>query len=151
MLRSHKEKADFNGLVNRLIPFIQGQSRFRRVEFVLDLEPNLPQVEVDPGQIQQVLLNLYANAADAMGQGRVATVTHFCKSQKRVVVKVEDNGPGMSEKVRDRIFDSGFTTKSTGHGLGLAVCRRIVENHNGEIEVTSESGQGTTFTLTFDA
>ena len=149
MLRSKTETSDLNLLAEKLIQFIQGQSRFRRIELVLDLHPSLPLLNVDPGQIQQVLLNLYTNAADAMGQGRVTTTSHFRKETAQAVLTVEDNGPGMPEDMRDLIFNAGFTTKETGHGFGLAICRRIVENHNGTIEVASEPGVGTTFTLTF--
>jgi signal transduction histidine kinase len=151
MLSSKTEDADLNTLVQKLIQFIQGQSRFRRIEFELDLDPELPRIQIDPGQIQQVLLNLYANAADAMGQGKVHTTTRFNTDTKKVVAEVEDNGPGMPEEVVNRIFDFGYTTKSTGHGFGLAVCRRIVENHSGNIEVESQPGKGTTFTLAFSA
>ncbi len=151
MLQSQQETADLNKLIDKLVQFIQGQSRFRQIEFVMDLDKNLPLAEVDPGQVQQVLLNLYANAADAMGRGRVVTTTRFEADVNRVVVCVADTGPGMSAEVRARIFESGFTTKTTGHGFGLSVCVRIVQNHQGTIQVESEQGRGTTFTLTFQA
>ena len=148
MLKSRRRRSDLNSLAQRLIDFIQGQSRFRRTRFDLDLDPDLPEVEVDPGQIQQVLLNLYANAADAMDQGAITTATRV-RDDGQVVLEVADNGPGMPEDVVRQIFEAGFTTKSTGHGFGLAICHQIVENHNGTISVTSEPGQGTTFALTF--
>jgi two-component system sensor kinase FixL len=99
------------------------------------------------GQIQQVLINLYANAADAMGKGLIETHTYL--DGERVAVVVTDHGPGMSEDILLHIFDSGFTTKDTGHGFGLAICKRIIENHGGTVDVVSETGVGTTFTLTF--
>jgi signal transduction histidine kinase len=149
MLRSKTERASLNMLIEKLLPFIQGQSRFRRVEFVLDLDRQLPLVHIDQGQIQQVLINLYANAADAMGKGTIATTTRFDEVNHKVMITVVDYGPGMPEPILKRIFDSGFTTKKTGHGFGLAICARIVENHGGKIDVKSEVGVGTTFTLTF--
>jgi signal transduction histidine kinase len=149
MLRSKHEKTDLNQLVEKLVQVIQGQSRFRQTEFVLKADPDLPDLEIDPGQIQQVLLNLYANASDAMGKGRIITRTRFVEDGQRVTLTVEDNGPGMPDEVKERIFDTGFTTKSTGHGFGLAVCSRIIENHQGRIEVESHPGKGTLFTLTF--
>ena len=149
MLRSKTERASLNVLIEKLLSFIQGQSRFRRVEFVLDLDHQLPLVHIDQGQIQQVLINLYANAADAMGKGTIATTTRFDEVNDKVMITVVDYGPGMPEPILKRIFDSGFTTKKTGHGFGLAICARIVENHGGTIDVKSEVGVGTTFTLIF--
>jgi signal transduction histidine kinase len=147
MLRSKTEAARINLLIEKLISFIQGQSRFHKVIFARDLGENLPLLDIDTGQIQQVLINLYANAADAMGQGQIETTTQFDPVENRVSVVVTDHGPGMPETVVSRIFDSGFTTKDTGHGFGLAICARIIENHGGTVEVDSKVGVGTTFTL----
>lgn len=151
MLRSKTEAAHINLLIDKLISFIQGQSRFHKVEFVCDLGTDLPLLDIDPGQIQQVLINLYANAADAMVAGKIETVTRYDAEAKQVAVVVTDQGPGMPEDVVMRIFDSGFTTKDTGHGFGLAICVRIVENHGGTIDCASKEGVGTTFTLTLPA
>ncbi len=147
-LKLQKEPSHVNLLIEKLIGFIQGQQRFRQVEFELDLGKGVPLIEADPGQIQQVLLNLFANAADAMGAGIVAVGT-LLDDDGRLVVAVRDTGPGMPDEVVARIFETGFTTKDTGHGFGLPVCRRIVENHGGVIDVETEPGVGTTFTLTF--
>ena len=147
MLQSKTEEANLNPLIEKLIDFIQGQSRFRSIEFVLNLDREIPTLEIDPGQIQQVLLNLYANAADAMGHGQVTTETRL--NGNEVIAEVRDDGPGMPEEVRSRIFESGFTTKSTGHGFGLALCQRVVQNHNGSLAVESQPGKGSCFTLTF--
>jgi|GEM_PF-503317 len=151
VLRTDREAADLNGLVEDLVRFIQGQSRFRQIEFEMDLERPLPLLEVDPGQVQQVILNLYANAADAMKKGLVRTETRFDPDLGTVTLVVQDAGPGMPDDVRKKVFDSGFTTKKTGHGFGLAICSRIINNHNGKIEVESVPGVGTTFTLRFPA
>ena len=149
MLRSKTEPSDLNMLVEKLVAFIQGQSRFRKVEFDLKLGSDVPLIDIDPGQIQQVILNLFANAADAMGQGVIDTTTSL--KGDRVEIVITDHGPGMPEEVQQRIFDSGFTTKETGHGFGLAICGRIIENHGGTVEVVSKENVGTTFTLTFGA
>ena len=93
LLRSKRENSDVNQLLEKLVQFIQGQSRFRRTEFILEADADLPHLGIDPGQFKQVLLNLYANASDAMGEGRVTTRTGYCK----------DNGPGMPEEVRECI------------------------------------------------
>lgn len=147
-LKLKKEPSHVNLLIEKLISFIQGQRRFRQVEFELDLGEGVPLIEADPGQLQQVLLNLFPNSADAMGAGIVEVRTAL-NDDRDLVVSVRDTGPGMPDEVVARIFETGFTTKDTGHGFGLPVCRRIVENHSGVIEVETEPGVGSTFTLTF--
>ena len=149
VLKLKKEPSDLNVLIEKLIDFIRGQKRFRRVEFELELDSELPAMEADQGQIQQVLLNLYANAADAMDVGVIKTHTGVEQNGALLVIEIADTGPGMPEDRLEKIFDSGFTTKDTGHGFGLAVCRRIVENHQGKIEVQSVVGEGTSFRLEF--
>lgn len=150
MLKLRKEPSNLNLLVDKLIDFIHGHKRFRSVTFENKLDPALPPMEADQGQIHQVLMNLYANAADAMNRGTIRTRTWTEADGRQLVLEVADTGPGIPEEKLEQIFESGFTTKATGHGFGLAVCRRIVENHNGEIFVESVVGEGTTFRLVFD-
>ena len=150
MVPSRVRTSDLNSLVERLVGFVEGQSRFRTVEFVQRLDRSLPSLEVDPGQIQQVLLNLYVNAAEALGgerRGRVVTTTRMSRDEATAELIVEDDGPGMPQAVRQRVFEHSFTTKDSGHGFGLAISRRIVENHGGTIEVESEPGAGARFHL----
>ncbi len=116
VLKLTKEPSNLNLLVEKLIDFIRGQKRFRRVEFESQLDLGLPEMEADHRQIHQVLMNLYANAADAMD---------------------------VAGEIKTR-------TRTEKDGFGLAVCRRIIENHQGEIYVESVVGQGTTFRLEFN-
>ena len=143
-----KQPTNLGDLIVKLVYFIQPQHRYRNVKFVLCPKEHLPCVEIDSGQVQQVLLNLYANAADA-GADRVTTMTAHRRAEGKVVVTVADNGPGMPPGVFAKIFEIGFTTKRTGHGFGLSICKRIVDNHGGDIAVQSEVGRGTIFTLIF--
>ncbi|MBI2951512.1 ATP-binding protein, partial [bacterium] len=143
-----KQPTSLGDLIVKLVHFIQPQHRYRNVKFVFCLKEQLPCVEIDSGQIQQVLLNLYANAADA-GADRITTTTAFRRAEGKVVVTVADNGPGMPPGIFAKIFEIGFTTKRTGHGFGLSICKRIVDNHGGSIAVQSEVGKGTIFTLIF--
>lgn len=147
---TRKQPTDLGDLIVRLVHFIQPQHRYRNVKFALCPGEQIPYVEIDSGQIQQILLNLYANAADA-GADRVTTTTALRRTEGRVVVTVADNGPGMPPGVLAKIFETGFTTKRTGHGFGLSICKRIMGNHGGDIVVQSEVGKGTIFTVVFSA
>ena len=127
----------------------------------LDLDPELEQTLVDPGQIQQVLLNLAVNARDAMPAGgkltlktanvRVKTEGDDPATAKRVLLRVSDTGHGMSPEIRSHVFEPFFTTKPEGQGtgLGLATVHGIVQQSGGTIELESAVGVGTTFSIYF--
>jgi signal transduction histidine kinase len=104
---------------------------------------DLPPVECDPGQINQVFMNVLANACDAVGEGGNVWIETRCDGDD-VEIVVRDDGPGMTAEVRQRVFDPFFTTKDVGHGtgLGLAISHQIVTAHGGRIEVDSEPGRG---------
>jgi len=138
---------DLNDLIRKLVGFIRFQNRYDPIQFVLDLEGDKLSVVVDPEQIQQVLLNVYNNAADAMGKGTIVTSTRCHPDRCQVDLRIQDDGPGIPAEIQGRIFDMGFTTKREGYGFGLAVCHRIVQNHGGQIELESALGKGTTFII----
>jgi signal transduction histidine kinase len=118
------------------------------VAIELALDPATPEVVMDPGAVEQVIINLVRNATEAMtGGGAVKVSTK--PSPGGATLIVADNGPGIPEEVRNRIFEPFFTTKRTGSGLGLSICRKIVQEHGGEMSLTSEPGAGTTFVVTF--
>jgi signal transduction histidine kinase len=109
----------------------------------------LPPVRCNPSQINQVLLNLISNAAQAIPEfGQIVIRTH-CPDSKQVQIDISDNGVGMDAKTQQRIFEAFFTTKGSGEGtgLGLAICDKIVRNHGGYIRVRSELGKGTCFSV----
>ena len=116
------------------------------IELVKKLDTELPEVEVDPGQIEQVLVNIITNAVEAMPEaGRLLIVAGG--KDKFLEVEVADTGCGISQESIDKIFDPLFTTKAKGIGLGLAVCKAIIDRHEGNIAVKSKVGKGTTFNL----
>jgi two-component system NtrC family sensor kinase len=120
----------------------------KKAQLHLDLAQDLPRIQADPQGIHRCLLNLVGNAIDALGErgGEVRITTR--KGDSTVIFSVEDNGTGMPDKIRERIFDVFFSTKGNqGTGLGLAVTKKIIEEHGGNIEVVSEVGQGTRFTV----
>jgi signal transduction histidine kinase len=110
--------------------------------------PGLPLVPIDAGQVRQAVVNVAVNAIQAMPRGGRLTITTR-PDGAAAALEIADTGPGMPEEVRARIFEPFFTTKASGTGLGLAVVKRIVEGHGGEISVESRPGAGTTFVLRF--
>ncbi len=152
---------DIKHLIEDLLFSLRIQPRFKRTHFTIDLGHNIPNLEMDVGLIQQVLMNVLNNAADAIeekavkmeAEGKefkreIAIVASYDKEHERVVVEITDNGIGMTEETVNKIFTKHFTTKKSGHGLGLANCRKIVEQHHGELIPKSTYGEGTSFTVT---
>ena len=126
----------------------------RQIEFVKEFSPDLPHIVADPGQLQQVFLNLLLNAIDAISaihdrQG-VITIQARQASEKTVQISIADNGKGIDSKSLEEVFNPFFTTKPQGTGLGLAITKRLVEQHNGgSIAVANNpDGKGVTFTIT---
>jgi signal transduction histidine kinase len=111
----------------------------------------LPEVWADPDQLKEVLVNLLTNACEAMPQGGVIVIQEgetFLQSVGQVVaIQVSDNGPGIPEAIQEKIFQPFFTTKEEGTGLGLSIATRILGEHGGWLDLESQSGRGTTFTI----
>ena len=135
-------------------PRNKGKEQDRQIEFVKDFSPDLPHIIADPGQLQQVFLNLILNAVDAISsvhdrQG-VISIQARQASEKTVQISIADNGKGIDSKSLEEVFNPFFTTKPQGTGLGLAITKRLVEQHNGgSIAVANNpDGQGVTFTIT---
>lgn len=118
------------------------------VEVSWEAEPDLPELDLDPNQIRSVLLNLIKNALEAMPNGGLLSLSAH-RSESGVEVTVSDTGNGIPQSDLSFVFDSFFTTKPTGTGLGLALARRIIDAHGAQIEVTSVPSEGTTFAITF--
>ncbi len=128
-------------------PEYEATSR-KGLQLVRTLDPALPMILADPGQMQQVILNLLLNAMEATPAGGAITVGTKPGRGGTVEVVVGDTGKGMSEEACAKAFQPFYTTKPKGSGLGLAITRRLVEQHHGEIEIASVVGQGTTVTIT---
>ncbi|CAG1002980.1 two-component system, NtrC family, sensor kinase [Anaerolineales bacterium] len=147
-----KTLCSVNNLLRRCVSLVERQTIFHNIEIVMNLDESDPLVVVDPSQVERVFLNLIINAADAMENGgQLTLITGRDQDGKNVEIKVQDTGHGISEENMEKIFDPFFTTKETGHGvgLGLAISFGIVTEHNGAIDVESEPGKGTTFTVSF--
>lgn len=145
------EPADLNSVIDRCVRLVNHQLELKNIELQLNLTPNLGAIRCDPAQIEQVLLALVMNAIDAMPNGGTLTLgTRKAPSGSDMQVEVRDDGVGMPPEVLQNMFEPFFTTKERGRGLGLglAISRQIVERHQGRIEVKSEPGRGTVFTIT---
>ncbi|MCD6453488.1 MAG: PAS domain S-box protein [Dehalococcoidales bacterium] len=116
------------------------------IAVVKQIDSNLPEVPIDDSQIHQVLVNIITNAIQAMPEGGKLSISAR-KVKESLEVGISDTGYGISPEVRDKVFDPLFTTRAKGIGLGLAVCKTIVERHGGNITVNSKPGAGSTFTI----
>ncbi len=151
---SHRESHDVAAIVRRAIVLVKHKLDLQGIELKERLAADVPPVDCDANQIQQVLLILLVNASEAMGQGGTIEVsTELEPDSGRVALRVKDTGSGIPEDVLPRIFDPFFTTKEDQlrTGLGLAVAHSIVEQHAGEISVRSKPGEGTEFTVMLPA
>jgi two-component system, NtrC family, sensor kinase len=147
----HLQPADLNQVMERSLRLVQHQLDLAGIHVESQLDPDLPPVQCDAAQIEQVLLALIMNAIDAMPQGgNLWLSTSFDRDLAQIRIIVRDDGSGIPPEILPRIFEPFLTTKETGRGvgLGLAISRSILERHSGTIEVQSEPGRGTTFTLT---
>jgi len=141
---SRKVLADVNKIMDKALTILENEFRLHRVPVKKDLSPDLPEIPLDVNQMEQVFINFLVNAIEAIpGEGLVTIRTRKDDERKGVIIEIEDNGIGISEEYKDRIFEPFFSTKPKGTGLGLPVNFGIVEKHQGQITVFSEPGQGT--------
>lgn len=149
---SEKAPTDINTLAETSISLVRNQAKFHNIKFSLNPDGSIPQIVVDPNQMQQVFLNLLINAADAMSERGQITVTtrqisDSASGKRFVEIEFTDTGPGIPEENLSKIFEPFFTTKPIGKGtgLGLAVSYGIIKKHGGNIFVRSDVGKGATF------
>ncbi len=142
------ENLDLNELMQEVMGFLEREALYRNIDITLDLAKDLPIINSDRGQLQQVFLNILNNAMAAVSdEGRIA-ITTWEKDSDTVAATIEDNGCGMSEETCRYIFEPFFTTKKEqGTGLGLSITYGIVQKLGGDIEVNSEENRGTKFTV----
>ena len=146
-----RKLSDVNSLVENAVEFMQYQLRTNNIEVVTRLDRNLPEVMLDPHQMQQVFLNIINNARQAIetkgAKGRILISTECVPPRLRVAF--EDDGPGIPQENLPRLFDPFFTTKEIGKGtgLGLSLCYGVVTEHGGNIQVKSKPGEGAAFVI----
>jgi two-component system NtrC family sensor kinase len=145
------QPTDLRAVIDRCLLLMRHQLELGGIQLQMNFAQELPRVPCDPAQIEQVFLALIMNAIDAMPKGGNLWIeARLSNDQSEIKIQVRDDGAGIAPDVLPQIFEPFLTTKESGHGvgLGLAISRGIVERHNGRIEVQSELGRGTTFTIT---
>jgi signal transduction histidine kinase len=142
------ETIDLENLLKEVLGFLEKEAEYRDVTVTFEVEPELPTIVSDRGQLQQVFLNILNNAFAAVGDGGMIAIEMVREGGDRVAVTVADNGVGIPKEHIQRIFEPFFTTKKgSGTGLGLSITYGIVRKLGGEIRVESEQSQGTSFTV----
>lgn len=139
-----------NDVLKQTTAFLENEIRFRNIELIWALKPDLPTIQSDAAQIQQVILNLFNNAIDAIDRnGHITVATRYDQEADMVGISIRDDGPGMDKEVQRRIFDPFFTTKKVGEGtgLGLSISYSIINKLGGSIRFESDAGKGTEFII----
>ena len=146
-----KTLLNVNQLIREVLELVSGEAQKKRVIVRGDLPDEIPPVLANRIQLQQVMLNLITNAIEAMDlttdSPRLLQVTSTLHSPSNVVIAVEDSGPGMDSNDVNRIFDPFFTTKPHGMGMGLSICRNIIETHGGKLRLARTSRDGSSFEI----
>ena len=139
--------ANLNKTVGGIIQLLQALAKYRESTIRTSLDPAIPLSKFDHQQISQLLLNLLNNAVEAHPKATIELTTSFHPDTNSALITLTDDGPGICEELTKKMFHEKFSTKSDGHGYGLPICRKIIENHNGSIQVRSKLGEGTTFLI----
>jgi signal transduction histidine kinase len=139
--------SDLNEIVKKAITVMSYKAHEKGIVLSYHVDPSIPVIPIDPDQIYQVIINLVENAINVLEPtgGAIEVRTYF--RGEKAILEVEDTGPGIPEEMLPRIFEPFFTTRAHGTGLGLHVTRRIIKDHGGEIEIRSELGKGTVFSI----
>jgi C4-dicarboxylate-specific signal transduction histidine kinase len=147
---TEKSLVDLNATIEDVLTFIQSDIRKNQITVRMSLDPDLPTFPADRVQMQQVLVNLFMNAVEAMGsvpQDRRLLEISTAHQADNLLVTISDGGEGLAPDVADRIFDAFVTTKPLGMGLGLTICRSIIDAHGGKLAVWAGTLHGTTFRI----
>jgi signal transduction histidine kinase len=154
------ERVHLGDVIRDALGFAEGRRTRDDIRVSLVLPPDLPTLEADPHQLRQIFQNLITNAFEALGAGGTIEIGAFHfrtdddqsatepQPTRLIAIDVSDDGPGIAAEMADRIFSPFFTTKPRGTGLGLAIVRKIVDAHDGRIDMMTRPGGGTRFRVT---
>jgi signal transduction histidine kinase len=150
--RLNMQRISPSTVVDSTIQLLSHRLKSYKVSLAIDREKPLPPIRIDPDQLKEVFVNLIINACEAMESGGDIVITEketiSENGNRTVVIQVTDDGPGVPKEFQDKILQPFFTTKEEGTGLGLSIVKRIIEEHNGRLDLISEDGGGTTFMIT---
>ncbi|MCL6558767.1 MAG: PAS domain-containing protein [Firmicutes bacterium] len=145
---SKRTHCSISKIITDVIMLVESEAFMRKIEINSDTAMDIPPILGDSEQLKQVLLNIIKNAFDALSDGgKIFAQTSWDRHNGYVRVAIRDTGAGMDEQTLANMFDPFFTTKESGTGLGMFICKKIIDNHGGRIEVRSEPGRGTTVTV----
>ncbi|MDZ7316792.1 MAG: HAMP domain-containing histidine kinase [candidate division KSB1 bacterium] len=147
MMQPAFEMMSINDVVKDFIEYIKPIYQRSGVKFLCQLQPNLPLLRLDPRLLSQVLFNLCKNAVEARQDAQIFLSTRIDACERCILLTIQDNGPGFSPEKLQRLFAEPFTDKANGHGLGLAICRDIIEKHGGSIQAANAESGGACFTI----
>ncbi len=144
------EKGDLNQLVENMVVFLRPQNRYDDITWNLKFSSKIPLVEFDSSQMQQLLVNLLNNAADALRDieiGKTITISTSLNGDNNASISITDNAEGLPEDIHECIFKERYTGMRRGRGFGLVIVKQILDKHEGDITYNTDQGKGTTFTL----
>lgn len=145
------QKVCINELIENTANLLKYRFKSINVDFKRSVDPNLPKIDADPDQLQEIFVNIIVNACEAIQKGGMIIFKAEKKidpvSQEYVQIRIIDNGPGIPAHIQNKIFQPFFTSKKDGTGLGLSIVARIVGEHGGMIDLLSEDGSGSIFSI----
>lgn len=144
--QSNIQSGNISLLLDELLDFIEPETQQSKIELVKELEKDLPTINFDSDQMKQAMLNIVLNANQAMPHGGKLTVKVYQKGDY-ISIDIIDTGNGIPSDRIDKLFDLFYSTKKNGTGLGLSIARKIINMHKGRIQVESQEGKGTTFSI----
>jgi two-component system sporulation sensor kinase A len=144
----HEKEINMRVLIDSMIRFFSTESALRNIGIEFKCKGELPAVKGDENQLKQVLINLLKNAFDAMNSGGNIMVDAQAENDT-VIITIADQGPGIPADLISKVTKPFFTTKEKGTGLGLVITEKIIRQHNGNITITSQIGEGTTVIISF--
>jgi signal transduction histidine kinase len=147
--RSERRRSDLVEVIRRAMALVEGRARRQRVHLTTDLPSTAIYLLIDPEQIQQVVLNLLLNALDALPRG--GTTRLEVLAGKEILIRISDTGPGIAPRIQERLFEPFVSSKETGMGLGLSICKRLIEAHGGTIRGENTPDGGAVFFFTLPA
>ena len=142
------ESSNINNIIENLTSFLESELHKNGIQIITELFIELPDLQVDESQLRQVLMNLIRNSTEAMPKGGSLSLKTQIDNENRIILSVSDNGPGVEDKLVQRIFEPFFSTNSSGTGLGLFISRQIIREHGGELSYEHINEGGARFNIT---